>query len=170
MVERVDTPPHECGRFSRPAVQAHRATVPAPPGSALRDGSAPPEPVEWREQDGSYPIQPGSLPDETTVAGEYRPSVQGGPGAIHPLAKAKGLSGRCSVRPSTVWISAGKTERLSPSKELLETRLLGTLWMLRLKSPKLIRMPKMPTAAKTIPMTRSYGLARPPLLSQFAPQ
>jgi len=36
-------PMAEARGFSRPAGEAHRASAPAPAGSALRDGSAPPE-------------------------------------------------------------------------------------------------------------------------------
>src|SRR5712691_4622776 len=41
--EFLTLPMAEARGFSRPAGEAHRASAPAPAGSALRDGSAPPE-------------------------------------------------------------------------------------------------------------------------------
>src|SRR5713226_8163321 len=43
ILQTLTLPMAEARGFSRPAGEAHRASAPAPAGSALRDGSAPPE-------------------------------------------------------------------------------------------------------------------------------
>ena len=109
-------PMAEARGFSRPAGEAHRASAPAPAGSALRDGSAPPE-----ADDGCGGGMVRRASHEATAASSIAQTQEA---ALSPRLKPGACAPQEKVNPTTV----GRLRPPSGVKtDALDARLLARI-------------------------------------------